>query len=463
MFEAIVRKKTNFLSARYVNGHHKFEDPIISIVFGPLHYIPAHEALAFFSKVFEDQQAQFDAISSSIMFWKKMYKNTEAYVEPQRWAALYERGIVKNHVEPDLLIEFPNSQDEVRRRYLIEAKWDSPEGDHELEKQWGILTDEIQSSTVHVFLAKSIPKKLSREEVKTCTWHRFAVELKAFFLPSLSPQFRQWQSRTVEFLNAVDSQIHTFSGFSELSYTASSQWTPRYFDTSVITKYVNQQYQEKDMPATSANSIVKATELLKHVWEELFALRREIGYQFQTATDEYFKKYEEGIQEDFTYDNTTETVIREYFWQYNVFLKRKKYPDMYVAFLITLDRQPETFPNLEEATIHVMLSSEDQLDEEYPTSDAFGWQYVEDEDQNVILECAAKLQNWLDSNIRIYAVPLTAINSRKDIKENIIDPVVALIREEQDENLKIVENTFNAASYLMQFKPFEKGVCKADG
>lgn len=298
MLEAILLNKTQFLTNEYLHGHHRFEDPITSMVFGELDYISPHESHSFFSHFFERKPPRFTAETIAIHFWKKLKINSSRWVDYEKWNNLAQKVGIKQHVEPDLIIEYMGASGE-RVIYLIEVKWNSPEGENELFKQWEILNDEVQEDTVHVFLVKFRSNSISRPQVTVRFWDQFASDLNFFVLPGESRQFSLWRKRTVDFLAKVHDEFPVFSGFSNLSFSSTIQrWSYTPFDVQLILDYYKSLSKDCAMPTDAGNSIREAAEIVTNVWTEVLALEREVQYLVSESLDEYFRDIQEGERYD---------------------------------------------------------------------------------------------------------------------------------------------------------------------
>lgn len=375
-------------------------------------------------------------------------------MDPHKWDEVNKRIQLKKHVEPDLVIEYSNNQNR-SRFYIIEVKWDSPESDQELYKQWHILDDAIQQDAQHIFLVKDEPTTCSRskENIIIRLWPRLISELQNFSLPGVSSQFQNWQKYTIEFLEKIARQFRHFSGFSGFRFCPpKAHWHFQTFDTSIITSYYKHQLPEQIMASVDGTTITQATESIIGVWEEIHALEREVGHFLKEELESDVKEIEpNGFESEA--DDETGSVCTKHLWQYMLPRKRgKKY--FCVTYYLMLLGDQESFPGMDEPTILVALGEHDEFG-----MDCFDWQDIieEDEQPEVELLCGNKLQLWADD--AYYAVPLTAIKTREDIRSQLIAPIAAQILErlelsEEDET----ERTFLKANYLLTFEHYKKGV-----
>ena len=460
MIEAILGKKTTFLSHAYEAGRHRFEDPITSIVFGGLKYVPPQDSFVFFSQFFDGISPSFEADKISLHFWKQLRRRSQRWVDSDKWDKVGKLIDLKRYVEPDLIIEYSGPNGE-RKYFVIEVKWNSPEGENELRKQWDILNDEIQKEASHVFLVKQKPSECSRTDVTTCLWSRFVAELHHFSSHDLSPQFVVWQDQIVQFLQKVGTQFGHFSGFSSMSNPlVVSDWGFKYFDTSIITSFFEKFIKEQEMASANGLAIKNAAETIISVYNETYALKREISHFLAEEMDESIKEFEEYDWDSDT-DGDSESVYTKYLWQYKLTRKGKKKVEYYVTYLLTLLEDQDAFPGMDEPTLHVAIGSQDEFG-----LDSFVWQDAidEDEEPNVALGCADKLQIWADPEDdggAYFSLPLTAIQNRDDIKAQLINPVAAFIRNSWDEIEKgEVEDIFAQADKLLAFEKFKAGVRK---
>lgn len=456
MLHAILQSKTNFLTASYNSSDRRFEDPITSIVFGPLEYIPAQESFTFFTMLFEGSApVEYEDLQLSLTFWHRLYRGHE-YVDSKKWDFLKMKGAVKQYVEPDLLLEYFTSKGLIRR-YMIEIKWDSPEGKDELKKQWGILKKEIKDDTIHIFLAKVIPDGLSRNNVTKCHWNRFVNALHSFCPNTVfSPAFDVWRGNTIRFLEAVESKIKTFSGFSRFNYSPQSIWHPVFFDTAIILNYYNLTNNGICMNASN-DSIIIATEMMDQIFLEIAALEREVNEHFDGMIPPFIRKYEMAVTGEYVLGKSGMQPI-EYYWQHDIYYRNERSPRMHVAFLISLSEKPDAFPNMNVATLHVMFSEYDVSDYIDGPTDIFGWQVEANETANVELPCDAKLQIWEDGEAYLIAVPLSQINCRDDIMMSISNPLQSLFAYYEDGDLVVLERAFRCANQLLRFEPYALGV-----
>lgn len=455
MHEAIIGNKTTFLTRSYTSGRHRFEDPITSMVFGGLKYVPANESFAFFSHYFEKSPPAFEAETVTLHFWKQLRRKSSHWVDSRKWDKLSKEITLKRLIEPDLIIEYTGTQGE-SRYYLIEVKWDSPEGENELLKQWEILNAGIQADTLHVFMVKEKPTTCSRPEVNVRLWNRLVSELHNFTLPGASLQFETWQTQTIEFLEKLVSHFHHFSGFSDLNLpTPLPIWAFQSFDMSIVTEFIKNHIQEQNMASASGTAIKQATESITTVWDEIHALEREVNHFLEEALEGVVKEAE-GHDWDSDTDDKSDSVYTKYAWWCNFPWKRGKL--FCVAYYVMLLEDQEAFPGMDEPTLFVALGEEDEMFD----LETFDWQdeVEEGEKPEVELMHDNKLQLW-DGEAAYYAVPLTAISNRNDITTQLVNPVVAQIRERLgDAKEDEVKEAFSKADKLLSFELYKDGVRK---
>jgi hypothetical protein len=391
MIQAILDNKTKFLTQAYREGIHRFEDPVTSIVFEPLRYIPPHESFSFFSHFFEDFDPLFTAENIKLHFWKKLVRR-DNWVEKKKWDHLKKTIALERSVEPDLVIEYSNQAGR-KKYYLIEVKWNSTEGKKEqLLKQWEVLRNEIQKSTTHIFLVKQKPSSCSRKDVTIRLWDRFVAELNSFPTHNISPQFKNWQCQTVQFLQKVDEQCHQFSGFSNVGkVNVISNWKYMSFDNSVIQSFYNSKCNRR-LPMASENgtNIKNAAETIISVYQEIYALERETTAILEEAMTESVKKFEI-IYGDSCTDEPADAVYVKYLWQYELTKKGRGKNLYYVTYLLTLLEDQEAYPGMDEPTLHVAITKDDDVD-----LDWFEWQeeLEEGEEAECELDFGNKLHRW---------------------------------------------------------------------
>lgn len=456
MIQAILDNKTKFLTQAYREGIHKFEDPVTSIVFEPLRYIPPHESFSFFSHFFKDTHPLFTAEKIELHFWKRLVPG-DNWVEYKKWDHLKKTIALERFVEPDLVIEFSNQVGQ-KKYYLIEVKWNSPEGEKELFKQWEILSDEIQKSTTHIFLVKQKPSSCSRKEVTICLWDRFVAELKSFPIHNnISPQFENWKRQTVQFLQKVEEQCHQFSGFSNVGkFNVTSHWKYKSFDNSVIQSFYNYKCNWRPLMASENGTNIKnAAKTIISVYQEIYALEREITYYLEGEIGESIRNIEVLKNDDST-DEQTDSVYVKYLWQYELTKKGKGKNIYYVTYLLTLLEDQEAYPGMDEPTLHVAITKDDDVE-----FDFFDWQGDPEvgEEGDFELCYDNKVHIWADGSL--FATPLTAIENRKDIENQLVNPAVDLIKNYWDKiEESCVKDTFAKSDQLYTFEKFKNGVRK---
>lgn len=235
MYVAIVRKKTNFLTKAY-RDYHRFEDAISSIVFDPLEYVPASESFDFLSQLFEGKPSAFKAEMIKLHFWKKLRKSDSGWVSPENWSLTQQKVALDRHVEPDLIIEYSGERGE-KRYYIIEVKWESPESEREMFKQWSILNVNIQRHAMHILLQKNNVKSCSNPGAVICEWRQLVRKLQAWG-QQCGPQFNTWRERVTTLLPRLESQLHSFAGFAHIQPPEmGNSWKFRSFDTAAIVKH----------------------------------------------------------------------------------------------------------------------------------------------------------------------------------------------------------------------------------
>ncbi|MGC9423476.1 hypothetical protein [Vibrio sp.] len=460
MIQAILDNKTKFLTQAYREGVHKFEDPLTSIIFEPLRYIPPHESFSFFSHFFEETDPLFTAEKINLHFWKRLVRGGN-WVEKKKWDHLKKTTALERSVEPDLVIEYSNQAGK-KKYYLIEVKWNSTEGKKEqLLKQWEVLRNEIQKSTIHIFLVKQKPSSCSRKDVTIRLWDRFVAELNSFPKDNigqhLSPQFENWQCQTVQFLQKVDEQCHQFSGFSNVGkVNVISNWKYMSFDNSVIQSFYNSKCNRRSpMASENGTNIKNAAETIISVYQEIYALEREITAILEESMTESTKI----VSRDFCTDEPADAVYVKYLWQYELTKKGKKGRGKnlyYVTYLLTLLEDQEAYPGMDEPTLHVAITKDDDVE-----FDFFDWQGDPEvgEEGDFELCYDNKVHIWADGSL--FATPLTAIENRKDIENQLVNPAVDLIKNYWDKiEESCVKDTFAKSDQLYTFEKFKNGVRK---
>lgn len=450
MYEAITKNKTKFLTHAYTAGSHKFEDPITSIVFDALRYVPAQDSFVFFSKLFEDCDPTFIATDVKLYFWEKMTQGSTRWVSSENWSKL--GSTVNRSVEPDLIMHFRGGAGQ-QRYYLIEVKWDSDESHKELHKQWEILREDIKKDTVQVYLVKQ-GREPSRAEARVVSWERFCARLKRFEHNDKSPQFRIWKERTVTFLQKIARQFHVFSGFS-CEKTSLPNWKFRSFDISIVIS--NLANYKGQLMSNDGKAIQDAVQATINVWNEIIALEREIKHAITSKTQNVMTSIDYGSSSSHLDTDTTSVYVKHMF-NYKLYKNRPK-KTFFICILITLLDDTEQYPDNNQPTIHISLKDDNEL-----SIEEFAWQDNIEDNQppDVKLKYDKKMHLWYESEKyagdAYFAVPLTAIEDRNDIETQLAAPVAALINERLGEKDANVETVFSKANKLLSFELFEKGV-----
>lgn len=128
-------------------GKSEYEDEIVSAIFGPLQYLPSNQRLAIVNALAKwvGFESEFDRCE--ILLWP-------------RWSA-----VGGGTCEPDLVIKLTSEKTGDDAAIVIEAKWDSVQGNDQLARQWkaakSMYKSKYESDNIrHIFLTKH-PKSLN--------------------------------------------------------------------------------------------------------------------------------------------------------------------------------------------------------------------------------------------------------------------------------------------------------------
>ncbi len=192
------------------------EDEITSLIFGPLDFLSAADNWKLWKLVLQSHASE--AMSGPL---------------PSEYLAGFSPSTCTQHfwprrggIEPDLVIEFAD-QAGATRSLVIELKWDAGvSGADQLEKQWRDLQGSKQTTSLHLFIAKSMGDLPTDMQPWSCTgsdgvvssrlralrWHVFKHEIvKLAALPDTSLPLKRWCALASGFLAQVN--IRPFVGF----------------------------------------------------------------------------------------------------------------------------------------------------------------------------------------------------------------------------------------------------------
>jgi hypothetical protein len=273
-------------------------------------------------------------------------------------------------------------------------------------------------------------------------------------------QFENWRIQTVQFLQKIDEQCRQFSGFSNVGkLNVTSHWKYMSFNKEAIQSFYNSKSERRPLMASeSGTNIKKAAETIISVYQEIYALERETTAFLEEAMSESTKKIEV-VSRDSCTDEPADAVYVKYLWQYGLTKKRTSNNIYYVSYLLTLLEDQDAYPGMEEPTLHVSITTDDDVD-----LDWFDWQEELEEGEKAECELyfGNKLQNWWEG-VSYFSVPLTAIEQRDDIKTQLVNPAVALIQKDWHESEgSLLKEAFAKADKLYTFEKFKNGVRKKD-
>lgn len=209
------------------------------------------------------------------------------------------------------------------------------------------------------------------------------------------------------------------------------------------------------MASENGTNIKNAAKTIISVYQEIYALEREITYYLEGEIGESIRNIEVLKNDDST-DEQTDSVYVKYLWQYELTKKGKGKNIYYVTYLLTLLEDQEAYPGMDEPTLHVAITKDDDVE-----FDFFDWQGDPEvgEEGDFELCYDNKVHIWADGSL--FATPLTAIENRKDIENQLVNPAVDLIKNYWDKiEESCVKDTFAKSDQLYTFEKFKNGVRK---
>jgi hypothetical protein len=161
MLHAIEKNKSKLyeryrgVRAFHDRGNLTMEDEITSIIFGPLEFMSVTDVWDI-AKILLGKACNIDNHSPTkfeLKFWEKLKKDDG------------------NHIEPDAELIFLDGEKRLLG-ILIELKWNAPEGENQLEKQWAAFNEKMGNCPVHhLFIAKKIAANKVTEKVNSANLH----------------------------------------------------------------------------------------------------------------------------------------------------------------------------------------------------------------------------------------------------------------------------------------------------
>ena len=214
--KAVIHKK---------NIHNNQEDLITSDVFGSMSYLK-------------------DKIVSDVLINlinKKCKSNIEYIEEPSINYHFWPNISKFRRVEPDLIIELIDKNEENYLKIMFEFKWHSEQSTDEsskepyqLPQQWSCIDSKDRKKTFHIYLV--LDKKLVKHKIEkinpdnwkfnfynwkqrliVLSWQEFINFLNDNYYKSVSAEYKRWIEDVIEYYRVLELRFPPFRGFQFLS------------------------------------------------------------------------------------------------------------------------------------------------------------------------------------------------------------------------------------------------------
>lgn len=189
--------------------HKGYEDEIVSAVFGPLRYFQAQQCNKIFSEIL---LRLFQNSPGSRLTQSKVSK-----CDIKFWPNIATGG----RIEPDITIELTH-KDLSKTLLLIEAKWNSPQHDGQLQDQWyAAKMRRPDFNVLQIFLTRQpysfedmkVQDSDHRDKLVGITWSRLAYIVRGI---KVGKQVSIWANDVIDFLSELGES--PFVGFIEVLY-----------------------------------------------------------------------------------------------------------------------------------------------------------------------------------------------------------------------------------------------------